>query len=150
VRDVKEDIGSLDPYDRGDALEIASRALAVEMVKREVAPAVTIDEVTEHAELPSSQPSSSSPPAARRPRRWRAMWVLTTDERHALYNISAFEVVFALKDVTDVKQEKWLVQAADRDGEHGVLLAETDDQRSADNIVRVLAAELGAMDLGPQ
>jgi hypothetical protein len=78
------------------------------------------------------------------------VWVLTTDERHALYNISAFEVVFALKDVADVKEEKWLVQAADRDGEHGVLLAETDDQRSADNIVRVIAAELGAMDLGPQ
>lgn len=78
------------------------------------------------------------------------MWVLTADDRHALYNISAFEVVFALQDLTDVKKEKWIVQAADRNGEHGVQLAETDDQQSADNIVRVIAAELGAMDLGPR
>jgi hypothetical protein len=59
---VPEDIGSLDPYDRGDALEIAGRALAVEMAKRKVVPAVTTDEA-EQAERSSSQPSSS--PAAR-------------------------------------------------------------------------------------
>jgi hypothetical protein len=37
-----------------------------------------------------------------------------------------------------------------RDGEHAVMLAETDDQEAADNIVRAIGFGLGVLDLGQQ
>jgi hypothetical protein len=43
---------------------------------------------------------------------------------------------------------KWLITASDRDGERAVMLAETDDQEAADNMIAAIAGELGAMDLG--
>ncbi|MEO8293807.1 MAG: hypothetical protein ABI635_11805 [Actinomycetota bacterium] len=75
------------------------------------------------------------------------MWVLTTDDRRAIYNLSAFEVVVAIKDLGT---NTWVVRASDRDGERSVMLAETDDQEAADNIVRMLAEKMGATDLGQQ
>lgn len=75
------------------------------------------------------------------------MWVLTTDQRRALYNLSAFEVIVAIRDVDT---NTWIVRASDRDGERGVMLAETNDQETADNIVKAISTELGAADLGQQ
>jgi len=51
------------------------------------------------------------------------MWVITTDTRHAIYNLAAFEVVVATQDVD---RGTWSVVAADRDGERAVLLARTE------------------------
>ena len=36
------------------------------------------------------------------------MWVITTDERHALYNLAAFEVVVAIQDVENAARgQSW-------------------------------------------
>jgi hypothetical protein len=75
------------------------------------------------------------------------MWVITTDARHAIYNLAAFEVVVA---TPDVDSEAWSVVAADRDGERAVLLARTESQEQANDIVRHIADRLTALDLRPQ
>jgi hypothetical protein len=75
------------------------------------------------------------------------MWVITTDERHAIYNLAAFEVVVA---TLDVDRGTWSVVAADRDGGRAVLLARTEDQEQANDIVQHIANRLTALDLGPQ
>jgi len=74
------------------------------------------------------------------------MWVITTDERHAIYNLAAFEIVVATQDVD---RGSWSVVAADRDGEHAVVLARTEDQEQANDIVQHIANRLTALDLGP-
>jgi hypothetical protein len=73
------------------------------------------------------------------------MWVITTDERHAIYNLAAFDVVVA---VEAPDRGSWSVLAQDRAGQHGVLLASTDTQRQAETIVEHIANRLGALDLG--
>jgi hypothetical protein len=75
------------------------------------------------------------------------MWVITTDTRHAIYNLAAFEVVVATRDVDG---GTWSVIAADRDGERAVLLARTENQEDADEIVQHIANRLTALDLKPQ
>jgi hypothetical protein len=75
------------------------------------------------------------------------MWVITTDARHAIYNLAAFEVVLATQDVDSAA---WSVVAADRDGERAVLLARTEDQDQANDIVQHIANRLTALDLRPQ
>jgi hypothetical protein len=75
------------------------------------------------------------------------MWVITTDERHAIYNLAAFEVVVATRDVDG---GAWSVVAADRDGERAVLLARAESQEHADDIVQHIANRLTALDLRPQ
>jgi hypothetical protein len=75
------------------------------------------------------------------------MWVITTDARHAIYNLAAFEVVVATRDVDS---RTWSVVAADRDGERAVVLARTEDQEQADDIVQHIANRLTALDLRPQ
>ena len=74
------------------------------------------------------------------------MWVITTDARHAIYNLAAFEVVVA----TQVDDGTWSVVAADRDGERAVLLAKTESQEQANEIVQHIANRLTALDLRPQ
>jgi hypothetical protein len=73
------------------------------------------------------------------------VWVITTDERHALYNLAAFEVVVAIQDV---ETGTWSVVAQDRQGGGSVLLATTQSQDEADNLIRHIADRLGALDLG--
>ena len=73
------------------------------------------------------------------------MWVITTDDRHALYNLAAFDVLVALQDV---EKGTWSVVAQDRQGNSPVLLATTDRQDEADNLIRHIADRLGALDLG--
>jgi hypothetical protein len=75
------------------------------------------------------------------------MWVITTDARHAIYNLAAFEVVIATQDVD---RGTWSVEAADRDGERAVLLARTESQEQANDIVQHIADRLTALDLRPQ
>jgi hypothetical protein len=58
-----------------------------------------------------------------------------------------FEVIVTLHDDDT---GKWVIRASDRDGERAVMLAETDDQEQADNIIATIAKELGATDLGRQ
>ena len=72
------------------------------------------------------------------------MWVITTDERHAIYNLAAFEVVVARRDDD---RGTWSVVAADRDGERAVSLARTDTQEQASDIVQHIADRLTALDL---
>jgi hypothetical protein len=72
------------------------------------------------------------------------MWVITTDERHAIYNLAAFEVVVARPDA---QGGTWSVIAADRDGERAVLLARTEDKKQADDVVEHIANRLTALDL---
>jgi hypothetical protein len=74
------------------------------------------------------------------------MWVITTDARHAIYNLAAFEVVIATQDVD---RGTWSVEAADRDGEHAVMLATTESQEQANDIVQHIADRLTALDLRP-
>lgn len=74
------------------------------------------------------------------------MWVITTDTRHAVYNLAAFEVVVATEDVD---KGTWSVIAADRDGERAVLLARTENQEEANEIVQHIADRLTALDLRP-
>jgi hypothetical protein len=64
------------------------------------------------------------------------MWVRTSKDRVALYNLEAFEVVFAEHDL---KTDRWVVQAMQRDGEGRVELAEGDDQTGAENILGAIA-----------
>jgi hypothetical protein len=75
------------------------------------------------------------------------MWVITTDPRHAIYNLAAFEVVVA---TPDVERGTWSVVAADRDGERAVLLARTESQEQAKGIVQHIADRLTALELKPQ
>jgi hypothetical protein len=75
------------------------------------------------------------------------MWVMTTDARHAIYNLAAFEVVVATQDVD---AGTWSVVAADRDGERSVLLASTESQEHAKEIVQNIADRLTALDLRSQ
>jgi hypothetical protein len=75
------------------------------------------------------------------------MWVITTDVRHAIYNLAAFEVVVSTQDVDS---GAWSVVAADRDGERAVLLARTESQDQANDIVQHIADRLTALDLRPQ
>jgi hypothetical protein len=75
------------------------------------------------------------------------MWVIAADDRQAIYNLAAFEVVVATKDV---ETGTWSVVAADRDGERAVLLATMDTQEQANDIVRHIADRLTALDLTPQ
>jgi hypothetical protein len=72
------------------------------------------------------------------------MWVITTDERHAIYNLAAFEVVVAQRDDD---RDTWSVVAADRDGERAVSLASTDTREQANDIVQHIADRLTALDL---
>jgi hypothetical protein len=74
------------------------------------------------------------------------MWVVTTDERHAIYNLAAFEVVVATQDGGT---GTWSVVAADRDGGRAVVLARTEGQAQANDIVQHIANRLTALDLGP-
>lgn len=64
------------------------------------------------------------------------MWVLTSKDRVALYNLAAFEVVVA---VHDLKTDRWVIEAMQRDGEGEVELAEGDDQAAAENIIGAIA-----------
>jgi hypothetical protein len=57
------------------------------------------------------------------------MWVRTSADKLALYNLSAFEVVLVRPDL---ESEKWSVQATDRNGEQGVMLAETNDREASE------------------
>ncbi len=75
------------------------------------------------------------------------MWVITTDVTHAIYNLAAFELVVATQDVD---RGTWSVVAADRDGERAVLLARTESQDQANDIVQHIADRLTALDLSPQ
>ncbi len=75
------------------------------------------------------------------------MWVITTDGRHAIYNLAAFEVVVATRDAGG---GTWSVVAADRDGERAVLLARADSHEQANDIVQHIANRLTALDLRPQ
>ncbi len=75
------------------------------------------------------------------------MWVITTDERHAIYNLAAFEVVVATRDA---KGGTWSVVASDRDGKREVLLARAESREHADDIVQHIANRLTALDLRPQ
>jgi hypothetical protein len=75
------------------------------------------------------------------------MWVITTEADRAIYNLAAFEVVRASRDVG---RGTWSVVAADRDGERPVLLARADSQERADDIVQHIANRLTALDLSPQ
>jgi hypothetical protein len=75
------------------------------------------------------------------------MWVITTDATHAIYNLASFEVVVARRDV---EGGTWSVVAADRDGEHAVVLARTEDQEGANDIVQHIANRLTALDLRAQ
>ena len=72
------------------------------------------------------------------------MWVITTGEMHAIYNLAAFEVVVATHDV---ERGTWSVVAADRDGERAVSLATTDSREQARDIVQHIADRLTALDL---
>jgi hypothetical protein len=74
------------------------------------------------------------------------MWVITTDEQHAIYNLAAFEVVVA---TPDGDTGMWSVVAADRDGGRSVVLARTEGQSQANDIVQHIANRLTALDLGP-
>jgi hypothetical protein len=71
------------------------------------------------------------------------MWVITTEEKHAIYNLAAFEVVVARLDGDGA----WSVVAADRDGERAVLLARTGTQEQAADVVEHIANRLTALDL---
>jgi hypothetical protein len=73
------------------------------------------------------------------------MWLRTSAETREIYNLSAFEAIGAAHDP---ETGRWLVQAMDREGHHRVLLAETDDQQGADNLVAHIAHGLKALDLG--
>lgn len=64
------------------------------------------------------------------------MWVRTRKDRVALYNLAAFEVVVA---VHDLKTDRWVIEAMQRDGEGEVELAEGDDQAAAENIIGAIA-----------
>lgn len=64
------------------------------------------------------------------------MWVRTSKDRVALYNLAAFEVVVA---VHDLKTDRWVIEAMQRDGEGEVELAEGDDQAAAENIIGAIA-----------
>ena len=75
------------------------------------------------------------------------MWVITTGEMHAIYNLAAFEVVIATQDAD---RRTWSVEAADRDGERSVLLARTETREQANDIVQHIANRLTALDLRPQ
>jgi hypothetical protein len=75
------------------------------------------------------------------------MWVIAADERHAIYNLAAFEVVVATRDG---EGGAWSVVAADRDGERAVTLAVTETQEEADDIVQHIADRLTALDLRPK
>ena len=75
------------------------------------------------------------------------MWVITTDVTHAIYNLASFEVVVARRDVD---AGTWSVVAADRDGERAVVLARTEAQEEADEIVQHIANRLTALDLRAQ
>jgi len=74
------------------------------------------------------------------------MWVITTDVRHAIYNLAAFEVVVATQDV----EGTWSVVAADRDGERAVVLTRTASQEQANDVVQHIADRLTALDLKRQ
>ena len=86
------------------------------------------------------------------------MWVLTSDEPHTLYNLSAFDVVVAIPgEVVDEKERpfaeyRWTVVAQDRHGSGAVQLAGASTRKEADNIVRAIADAIHdgklLMDLG--
>jgi hypothetical protein len=71
-------------------------------------------------------------------------WVRTTADREALYNLAAFNGVHAEHDQ---RSGNWVVLAT-AEGRTPMGLASVDSQEAADNIVRMLAEELGAIDLG--
>ena len=75
------------------------------------------------------------------------MWVIATDERHAIYNLAAFEVVVARRDVDG---GTWSVVAADRDGGRAVTLAVTETHEEANDIVQHIADRLTALNLRPK
>ncbi len=74
------------------------------------------------------------------------MWVVTSGESRAIYNLAAFEVVIASRDAGT---GTWSVVAADRDGERRVVLATAESQQEADDIVQHIADRLTALDLRP-
>jgi hypothetical protein len=73
------------------------------------------------------------------------MWVLTSADKKALYNLSAFDVVAAEHDH---ETGSWFVQAMKRDGGSPVVLAVTDDLQAADDLIAAIAVRVDAMDLG--
>jgi hypothetical protein len=73
------------------------------------------------------------------------VWVITTDDKHALYNLDAFEAVVAIQDA---EKGAWSVVAQDSQGSGRVVLATTQSQEEADNLIRHIADRSGALDLG--
>jgi len=72
------------------------------------------------------------------------MWVITSAEGRAVYNLAAFEMVIASPDH---EASTWSVMAADRDGARSILLATAEGQEEADEIVQHIADRLTALDL---
>jgi hypothetical protein len=72
------------------------------------------------------------------------MWVLTHGDRKTLFNLNAYDSVFAQRD-RDTGE--WAIVATTREGASSITLATTEDPDTADDLVVAIANRLSALDL---